>query len=112
MLTLDAGTLGAEDGEVNPATALLRLQRCRRPAELAGIGGGVVRRVRRDGRSELAERLSDALLRMLARFGGNETGAMTLATLLAPNVPHPSMSDGAAPLRRGAARRASIRAAS
>ena len=90
-----------------------RLRRCRRPAELPGLAAALFGALRRDDRSELAERLSDALLRMLAaRFGGNDTGAMTLATLLAPNVPHPSMSDGAAPLRRGAARRASIRAAS
>ena len=40
MLTLDAGTLSAEDGDVNPAAALLRLQRCRRPAELPGLPHG------------------------------------------------------------------------
>ena len=33
MLTLDRGTPTAEDGDVNPAAALLRLQRC--PASCA-----------------------------------------------------------------------------
>ena len=76
MLTLDAGTLGAEDGDVNPAAALLRPQRCRRPAELPGLAAALFGALRRDGRSDLAERLSDALLRMLAaRFGGDERGA-------------------------------------
>ncbi len=76
MLTLDAGTLTAEDGEVNPAAALLRLQRCRRQAELPGLAAALFGALRRDGRSELAEWLSDALLRMLAvRFGGDEAGA-------------------------------------
>ncbi len=76
MLTLDAGTLTAEDGDVNPAAALLRLQRCRRPAELPGLAAALFGALRRDGRAELAERLSDALMRMLAaRFGGDEAGA-------------------------------------
>ena len=76
MLTLDAGTLTAEDGDVNPAAALLRLQRCRRPAELPDLAAALFGALRRDGRSDLAERLSDALLRMLAaRFGGDGTGA-------------------------------------
>ena len=76
MLTLDAGTLTAEDGDANPAAALLRLQRCRRPAELPGLAAALFGALRRDGRSDLAERLSDALLRMLAaRFGGDGTGA-------------------------------------
>ena len=76
MLTLDAGTLSAEDGDVNPAAALLRLQRCRRPAELPGLAAALFGALRREGRSELAERLSDALMRMLVvRFGGDETGA-------------------------------------
>ncbi len=76
MLTLDAGTLTAEDGDVNPAAALLRLQRCRRPADLPGLAAALFGALRRDGRAELAERLSDALMRMLVvRFGGDETGA-------------------------------------
>ena len=76
MLTLDAGTLTAEDGDANPAAALLRLQRCRRPAELPDLAAALFGALRRDGRSDLAERLSDALLRMLAaRFGGDGTGA-------------------------------------
>ena len=76
MLTLDAGTLTAEDGDANPAAALLRLQRCRRPAELPGLAAALFGALRRDRRSDLAERLSDALMRMLAaRFGGDETGA-------------------------------------
>ena len=50
-------TLCTEDGKVNAVAALFGA-------------------LRRDGRLALAERLSDALLRMLAaRFGGDETGA-------------------------------------
>ena len=76
MLLLDAATLTAEDAEINPAAALLRLQRCRRQAELPGLAAALFGALRRDGRLALAERLSDALLRMLAaRFGGDETGA-------------------------------------
>ena len=76
MLTLDAGTLSAEDGDINPAAALLRLQRRRRQADLPGLTAALFGALRRDGRSELAERLSDALMRMLVvRFGGDETGA-------------------------------------
>ena len=75
LLPLDAGALSAEDGEVNPAAALLRLQRCRRRAELPGLAAALFGALRRSSRSELAERLSDALMRMLvARFGGDETG--------------------------------------
>ena len=75
MVPLDAGALSAEDGDTNPAAALLRLQRCRRPAELPSLAAALFGALRRDGRSELAERLSDALMRMLAaRFGGDETG--------------------------------------
>ena len=76
MLPLDAATLSAEDGEVNPVAALLRLQRCRQQAELPGLAAVLFGALRRDGRLALAERLSDALMRMLvARFGGDETGA-------------------------------------
>ena len=76
MLPLDAATLTAEDAEINPMAALLRLQRCRRQAELPGLSAALFSALRRDGRLALAERLSDALLRMLAaRFGGDETGA-------------------------------------
>ena len=76
MLLLDAATLTAEDAEINPMAALLRLQRCRRQAELPGLSAALFGALRRDGRLALAERLSDALLRMLAaRFGGDETGA-------------------------------------
>ena len=76
MLPLDAATLTAEDAEINPMAALLRLQRCRRQAELPGLSAALFGALRRDGRLALAERLSDALLRMLAaRFGGDETGA-------------------------------------
>ena len=75
LLPLDATTLSAEDGEVNPMAALLRLQRCRRQAELPGLAAALFGALRRDGLLALAERLSDALMRMLAaRFGG-ETGA-------------------------------------
>ena len=75
MLPLDATTLSAEDGEVNPVAALLRLQRCRRPAELPDLAAALFGALRREGRLALAERLSDALMRMLAvRFGGDETG--------------------------------------
>ena len=74
MLPLDAATLSAEDGEVNPVAALLRLQRCRRQAELPSLSAALFGALRRDGRLALAERLSDALMRMLAaRFGGGET---------------------------------------
>ena len=76
MLPLDAATLTAQDAEINPMAALLRLQRCRRQAELPGLSAALFGALRRDGRLALAERLSDALLRMLAaRFGGDETGA-------------------------------------
>ena len=75
MLPLDAATLTAEDAETNPMAALLRLQRCRRPAELPGLSAALFGALRRDGRLALAKRLSDALLRMLAvRFGGDEMG--------------------------------------
>ena len=75
MLTLDATKLSAEDGEVNPAAALLRLQRCRRPAELPGLAAALFGALRRNGLLALAEQLSDALMQMLAvRFGGDETG--------------------------------------
>ena len=75
MLPLDAATLSAEDGEVNPVAALLRLQHCRRQAELPGLAAALFSALRREGRLALAERLSDALMRMLAvRFGGDETG--------------------------------------
>ena len=76
MLPLDAATLTAEDAEINPMAALLRLQRCRRQAELPSLAAALFGALRREGRLELAGRLSDALMRMLAaRFGGNETGA-------------------------------------
>ena len=76
MLPLDAATLSAEDGEVNPAAALLRLQRCRRPEELPALAASLFGALRREGLLALAARLSDALMRMLvARFGGDETGA-------------------------------------
>ena len=76
MLPLDAATLDAEDGEANPVAALLRLQRCRRQAELPGLSAALFGALRRDDRLVLAERLFDALMRMLAaRFGGDETGA-------------------------------------
>ena len=76
MLPLDAATLTAEDAEINPMAALLRLQRCRRQVELPSLSAALFGALRRDGRLALAERLSDALLRMLAaRFGGDETGA-------------------------------------
>ena len=76
MLPLDAKTLSAEDGEVNPVAALLRLQRCRRQEELPDLAAALFGALRRHGRLALAERLSDALMRMLAaRFGGDEIGA-------------------------------------
>ena len=75
MLPVDAATLSAEDGEVNPVAALLRLQRCRRPAELPDLAAALFGALRREGLGLLAERLSDALMRMLvARFGGDGTG--------------------------------------
>ena len=75
MLVLDAAALSADDGHINPAAALLRLQRCRQPAELPGLAATLFHALRRDDRpAELLERLSDALMRMLAaRFGGDET---------------------------------------
>ena len=76
MLPLDAATLTAQDAEINPMAALLRLQRCRRQAELPALAAALFGALRREGRLELAERLADALMRMLAvRFGGDETGA-------------------------------------
>ena len=75
MLPLDAATLSAEDGVVNPVAALLRLQRCRRRTELPGLSAALFGILRRDGCSKLAEELADALMQMLAaRFGGDETG--------------------------------------
>ena len=72
MLVLDAATLSADDGNINPAAALLRLQRCRQPAGLAAALFDALRRDRRP--AELLEQLSDALMRMLAaRFGDDET---------------------------------------
>ena len=45
------------------------------PPGLPELAAALFGALRRDGRSELAERLSDALVRMLAaRFGGDETG--------------------------------------
>ena len=74
MLALDAAALNAEDGDFNPVAALLRLQRCRRQAELPGLAAVLFGALRREGLARLAERLSDALMRMLvARFGGDET---------------------------------------
>ena len=74
MLALDAAKLSAEDGDINPVAALLRLQRCRRQADLPGLAAVLFGALRRDGLTRLAERLSDALMRMLvARFGGDET---------------------------------------
>ena len=75
MLVLDAAVLSADDGNTNPAAALLRLQRCRRAADLPGLAAALFDALRRDGRpAGLLERLSDALMRMLAvRFGDDET---------------------------------------
>ena len=72
----DAAALTSEDGESNPAAALLRLQRRRRPAELPRLAAALFGTLRRDGcTAAFAERLSDALMHMLAaRFGGDETG--------------------------------------
>ena len=75
MLPLDAATLTAEDVETNPMAALLRLQRCRRQAELPGLSEALFGGLRREGLRLVAERLSDAVMRMLvARFGDDETG--------------------------------------
>ena len=76
MLPLDAATLTAEDAETNPMAALLRLQQCRRQAELPGLSDALFGGLRREGLRLVAERLSDVLMRMsVARFGGDETGA-------------------------------------
>ena len=76
MLPVDAATLTAEDAETNPMAALLRLQRCRRQAELPGLSEALFGGLRREGLRLVAERLSDVLMRMsVARFGGDETGA-------------------------------------
>ena len=75
MLPLDATTLSAEDGDVNPVAALLRLQRCREHTELPDLVAALFGKLRRDGLRTLARRLADVLMRMLvARFGGDETG--------------------------------------
>ena len=82
LLPLDATTLSAEDGEVNPVAALLRLQRCRQQVELPGLAAALFGALRREGRLVLAERLSDALLQMLAaRFGGDETSVVNTEEL-------------------------------
>ena len=76
MLPVDAATLTAEDVETNPMAALLRLQQCRRQAELPGLSDALFGGLRREGLRLVAERLSDAVMRMsVARFGGDETGA-------------------------------------
>ena len=75
MLPLDAATLTAEDAETNPMAALLCLQRCRRQAELPGLSEALFGGLRREGLRRVAERLSDAVMRMLvARFGDDATG--------------------------------------
>ena len=75
MLPLDAATLTAEDAETNPMAALLRLQHCRRQAELPGLSDALFGGLRREGLRLVAERLSDAVMRMLvARFGDDATG--------------------------------------
>ena len=72
---VDAAALSAEDGRVNPAAALLRLQRCRRPAQLPGLTAALFGALRREGLRLLAEQLWDVLMHMLVeRFGGDETG--------------------------------------
>lgn len=77
MLVLDATALTAEDGRVNPTAALLRMQRCRKPVDLPGLAAALFRALRQEGLTRLAERLSDALMRMLDfRFGGDEADAM------------------------------------
>ena len=73
MLPLDATTLSAEDGGVNPVAALLRLQRCREPGDLHGLVAALFGALLREGRRAFWERLSDALAQMLAaRFGGRK----------------------------------------
>ena len=75
MLPLDATKLSAEDGEVNPMAALLRLQRCRQVADLADLTAALFHALERGGRPALWQQLSDALVQMLApRFGIDETG--------------------------------------
>ena len=71
---LDATALSADDGDINPVAALLRLQRCRRAEDLRSLAATLFDALRRNGRPKrLLERLSDALMRMLAaRFGGDE----------------------------------------
>ena len=75
MLPVDAATLTAEDVETNPMAALLRLQQCRRQAQLPGLSDALFGGLRREGLRLVAERLSDAVMRMLvARFGDDATG--------------------------------------
>lgn len=75
LLLLDAAALTSEDGESNPAAGLLRLQRCRRPAELPRLAAALFGTLRYGCTEAFAERLSDALMHMLAaRFGGDQTG--------------------------------------
>ena len=75
MLMLDAAALRVDDGDINPAAALLRLQSCRRADELSGLAAALFGALRRDGKRRLAERLGDALAHMLvARFGGDGPG--------------------------------------
>ena len=49
MLPLDATTLRAEDGEVNPVAALLRLLRCRQQADLPDLAAALFGALRRNG---------------------------------------------------------------
>lgn len=68
--------MSAEDGNQNPAAALLRLQRCRVLEEVPALAQTLFRQLRGRGWHELATRLAEALMRQLqARIAGAPTAA-------------------------------------
>ena len=71
---LDAATLKAELGLVNPAAALLRLLANRSAEALPALTAALFGQLRRQARVGFRDRLAHAMMRMLiARFGGDGT---------------------------------------
>ena len=71
---LDAATLKAELGLVNPAAALLRLLANRSAEALPALTATLFGQLRREARVGFRDRLARAMMRMLiARFGGDRT---------------------------------------
>ena len=71
---LDAATLKAELGLVNPAAALLRLLANRSAETLPALTAALFGQLRREARVGFRDRLARAMMRMLiARFGSDRT---------------------------------------